>query len=294
MYILFLYQKILIKIFKLLILRPRHKIYLQVPGQAGGGNFPKINDLQFEDNLSRLCPSLDKRIFFSETRRKVFTPLHTKKNTYVPKWRKSANKSIAQLSCSHSLQDDFRDPAAKNNSIINTAAARSNLDAAITMRSAETELQNTIKLRATASEIISSARPRKNLKSSKHYGNDPTITNHNGILSTAHVRKTVEKSHLQCGTDPAAQPSHRRAKSSRFGDELYIEKHRFYVSTISQQRFLCETSFKTPSATPPPVPLAMPFKLRERFYSYKLQRNSIGNSSTSTTYNPIYITGTIL
>ena len=53
------------------------------------------------------------------------------------------------------LQDDFRDPAAKENSIsTNAATARSNLDAAITMRSAETELQSTIELRATASEIV--------------------------------------------------------------------------------------------------------------------------------------------
>ena len=52
------------------------------------------------------------------------------------------------------LQDDFRDPAAKDNSITNAATAQSNLDAAITMRSAETELQNTIELRATASEIV--------------------------------------------------------------------------------------------------------------------------------------------
>ena len=52
------------------------------------------------------------------------------------------------------LQNDFRDPAAKDNSITNAATARSNLDAAITMRSAETELQNTIELRATASEIV--------------------------------------------------------------------------------------------------------------------------------------------
>ena len=37
---------------------------------------------------------------------------------------------------------------------MNTATARSNLDAAITMRSAETELQNTIEVRATASEIV--------------------------------------------------------------------------------------------------------------------------------------------
>jgi len=47
----------------------------------------------------------------------------------------------------------LRDPAAKDNSITHAAAARSNLDAAITMRSAEAELQNTIELRATVSEI---------------------------------------------------------------------------------------------------------------------------------------------
>ena len=48
-----------------------------------------------------------------------------------------------------------------------------------------------------------------------------------------------------------------------------------------------------PSATHPP-PLAIPFTLRERSYSCKSQWNSIGNSSTSTTCNPIYIAGTIL
>ena len=52
------------------------------------------------------------------------------------------------------LQYDLRDRAAKDNSMTNAATARSNLDAAITMRSAETELQNTIELRATASEIV--------------------------------------------------------------------------------------------------------------------------------------------
>ena len=52
------------------------------------------------------------------------------------------------------LQYDLRSPAAKDNSITNAATAGSNLDAAITMRSAETELQNTIELRATASEIV--------------------------------------------------------------------------------------------------------------------------------------------
>ena len=50
------------------------------------------------------------------------------------------------------LQYDLRDPA-KDNSITNAAKAGSNLDAAITMRSAVTELQNTIELHATGSEI---------------------------------------------------------------------------------------------------------------------------------------------
>ena len=52
------------------------------------------------------------------------------------------------------LQYDLRSPAAKDNSITHAAVARSNLDAAITMRSAKTELQNTIELRATGSEIV--------------------------------------------------------------------------------------------------------------------------------------------
>ena len=51
------------------------------------------------------------------------------------------------------LQYDLRSPAAKDNNIAHAAVARSNLDAAITMRSAEAELQNTIELRATGSEI---------------------------------------------------------------------------------------------------------------------------------------------
>ena len=47
----------------------------------------------------------------------------------------------------HPLQYDLRSPVAKDNSIAHAAAAPSNLDAAITMRSAKTELQNTIELR---------------------------------------------------------------------------------------------------------------------------------------------------
>ena len=68
----------------------------------------------------------------------------------------------------------------------------------------------------------------------------------------------------------------------------------FRASAISQKRISCETSSKTLSATPPPAPLAMPFTVREASYSCKSQWNSIDNSSSSTTCNPICIAGTIL
>ena len=49
--------------------------------------------------------------------------------------------------------NDLRNPAAKDNSITKAAAAPSNLDAAITMPSAQTQLQNSVELRATGSKI---------------------------------------------------------------------------------------------------------------------------------------------
>ena len=51
------------------------------------------------------------------------------------------------------LHHDLRNPAAKDNSITKAAAAPSNLDAAITMPSAQTQLQNTVELCAKASKI---------------------------------------------------------------------------------------------------------------------------------------------
>ena len=123
------------------------------------------------------------------------------------------------------------------------------------------------------------------LQSHLHCGNDPTVANHNGILSTAHARKTVETPFTmrnRSETDPnmirgwsehdptthetVSQPSHRRGRSSTFGDGLCMEKHR--VSCIC---YLSKTHF-----------------VRD------FLQNSIGNSSTSTTCNPIYNEGTIL
>ena len=51
------------------------------------------------------------------------------------------------------LHHDLRCPAAIHNSITPAAVAPSNLDAAITMRSADTELQSTTELRAKALQI---------------------------------------------------------------------------------------------------------------------------------------------
>ena len=111
-------------------------------------------------------------------------------------------------------------------------------------------------------------------------GNDPTVANHNGILSTTHARKTVETPFTlrnRSDHDPrisendptthetVSHPSHRRGRSSTFGDGLCMEKHR--VSCIC---YLSKTHF-----------------VRD------FLQNSIGNSSTSTTCNPIYIQGTI-
>ena len=64
------------------------------------------------------------------------------------------------------LQDDLRDPAAQDTSITHAAAALSNLDAATTMRSADTALQNTIELRTTASEIAA-PKPELDTKAKK-------------------------------------------------------------------------------------------------------------------------------
>ena len=144
------------------------------------------------------------------------------------------------------------------------------------------------------------------LQSHLHCGNDPAAANHNGTLSTTHARKTVETPFTmrnRSDHDPRMIRPHTRPSRTRRTAEVdhrgsgthFVWKNiRFRASAISQKRISCETSSKTPSATPPPAPLAMPFTLREASYSCKSQWNSIDNSSSSTTCNPIYIAGTIL
>ena len=146
------------------------------------------------------------------------------------------------------LQDDWRDPAAKDNGITHAATARSNFDAAIAIGSAETELQNTKELRATASEIVA---PKPGISTPERKKDD---------------FETLFKRIFRRKITSAKMEKNIGFRASTFGDALCLEKHR--VSCI------CSLS-------------------KTHFVRDFLQ-NSIGNSSTSTTCNPIYIVGTIL
>ena len=83
------------------------------------------------------------------------------------------------------LQYDLRSPAAKDNSITNAATARSNLDATIYTAGTILQMQSTMEFHR---QLIH----QHHLQSHLHCGNDPTVANHNGILSTTHARNTVE------------------------------------------------------------------------------------------------------
>ena len=216
------------------------------------------------------------------------------------------------------LQYDLRSPAAKDNSITNAATARSNLDAAIYTAGTILELQITMEFHR---QLIH----QHHLQPHLQCGNDPTVANHNGILSTTHARKTLEtpltmrnrsdhdpriSDHDPTTHETVLQPSHRRGRSSRFGDELCMEKHRLscicYLSKTHFVRDFLQNSIGNsststtcnpiysegtilewqitmgiPSATHPPAPLAIPFTLRERSYSCKLVANHNGILSTA-------------
>ena len=247
------------------------------------------------------------------------------------------------------LQYDSRSPAAKDNSITHAATARSNLDAAITMRSAETELQNTIELRATASEIVA---PKPEWISTPEQKKDDFEALFKRIFRRKITSAKMEKICWQITVAAFMQPlqydlrklqktivlqcSHSRSNllqcdlqrlswttrsysckaewnsigNSSTSNTIVLRMQPKQEATLTQplqcdlQRLQSHlhcgndpTVAKQngiPSATHPPATLAIPFTLRERSYSCKSQWNSIGNSSTNTTCNPIYSAGTIL
>ena len=136
------------------------------------------------------------------------------------------------------IQYDLRSPAAKDNSITHAATAWSNLDAAITMWVA-----------------------KHNRTTRNGVGNCSSRTG----FRRQSEKKTILKHFLKGFLE----------------GKLLAPKWR-------KKRISCETSFKTPSATHPPAPLAIPFTLRERSYSCKSQWNSVDRTCTKNTWNPIY------
>ena len=205
------------------------------------------------------------------------------------------------------LQDDFRDPAAENNSITNAATARSNLDAAITMRFADTELQ---KHNRTTRNGVGNCSSKTG---SRRQSEKKTILKHflKGFLDGKSLASKWRKSAHKSLSEPSC--SHSKTISEiQLQKTIVLRMQPQHEATLTQplqcdlQRLSCKSQFHLycgndpiitkqngiPSATYPPATLIIPFTLRERSYNCKSQWHSIGNSSTSTTYNPIYNAGT--
>ena len=121
-----------------------------------------------------------------------------------------------------------------------------------------------------------------------------------------HMHEKQLKPYLQCGTDPRMirdrsehdPTTHTRPSRTRRTAEVdhrgswthFVWKNiGFRASAISQKRISCETSFKTPSATHPAAPLAIPFTLRERC---KSQWNSVDHTCTKKQLKPDLQCGT--
>ena len=167
------------------------------------------------------------------------------------------------------LQYDLRSPAAKDNSITHAAKRGSNTCNPIYSEGTILELQITMEFHR---QLIH----QHHLQSHLHCGNDPAVANHNGILSTTNARNTGDTPFTmrnRSENDPPMIRAHTRPSRNRrtaevdhrgSGTDFVWKNIGFRASAISQKRISCETSSKTPSATPPPAPLAIPFTVRER------------------------------
>ena len=199
------------------------------------------------------------------------------------------------------LQYDLRSPAAKDNIITNAATARSNLDTAIYTAGTILQLQSTMEFHrqllhqhhlqshlqwgndprvANHNGIPSATHPpaplaipftlRERSYSCKSQWNsvDRTCTKNrwHPIYNAEPIREW--SAHDPSMIRPHTRPSRNRRTAEvdhrGSGTDFVWKNIGFRASAISQKRISCETSFKTPSATPPPAPLAIPFTVRER------------------------------
>ena len=124
------------------------------------------------------------------------------------------------------FQYDLRSSAAKDKNITHAAAAPSNLDAATTMRSAETELQNTKKLRAMASEIAALLKhflkiilKGKLLAPKLRQSSDKSLSqpgcSHFNTVYNLQLQKTIvlRMQPFQCDPQPEIQETHRTTQT---------------------------------------------------------------------------------
>ena len=212
-------------------------------------------------------------------------------------------KSCSQITVAAFMQPfqyDLRSPAAKDNSITHTAVARSNLDAAITMWSAKTELQNTIELRATGSEI---AGPKPDLDARARKKNDfealfkrifrRKITSAKMEKKTHFVRDFLQNSIGNSSTSTTCNPIYNAGTILQL--QITMEFHRQLIQQHHLQSHLHCGNDPTvanhngiPSTTHPAAPLAIPFTLREQSCSCKSQWNSVDHTCTKNTWHPIY------
>ena len=143
------------------------------------------------------------------------------------------------------LQYDVRCPAAKENSITHAAAAPSNLDAAITMRFAKTELQSTIERRATASEIAAPKLDgsRRQSKSHQRQNWEILLTNHYRSRDAAtpiRCASSCKRQTYYAGSPRAKQPwrSHYNARPPSNSDGSLGCEHLLAVRSLG-----CEISW---------------------------------------------------
>ena len=170
------------------------------------------------------------------------------------------------------LQCDLRDPAAKDNSITNAATARSNLDAAITMRSHNRTTRNGV---GNCSSKTGSRRQSKKKRILKHFlkgflegkslapkwrkSADKSLSqpscSHSNAIYEVQLQKTIVLRMQPKQEATLTQPL--QCGLQRLSCKPQSHLHCGNDPTVAKQNGI-------PSATPPPAPLAIPFTVRER------------------------------
>ena len=135
---------------------------------------------------------------------------------------------------------------------------------------------------------------QRHLQSHLHYGNDPTVAIHNGILSTAHRRNTVETPFTmrnRSETDPTMIRPHTRPSRTRrtaevdhrgSGTDFVWKNIGFRASAISQKRISCETTNATTARSNLDAAITMQSAETELQKTIELRALECGNCSSKT------------